>query len=496
VLGLLLAAAAFGWQQPGTVTKRNAKSGKAMAITYEAKIRQMRWVVGAQVVLDLEVRNGSTAAFEMPDLMYRTSSEPIFELQGPGGKKQAFRPNSRATEKERSQKPPLVRIAPGEHWEGDLTVSRYVDLSEPGHYTLLSSIAGPGGRIEAPPVEFDMVRASTRDMTAESSAGEDGSRIVECVELLDGGQVVSSLMTETDPGNAELLPLNRRDRGEADPDSTAVFAPYSNYSVGMSAVRFIVTESHHKVLVSHNLRPARITAFGGSAVSHPLQPVATHAGLYLAAVKDSELALTRFTATDTTLDAGPVWTVEKLKAPPAAAAMTVSPAAAGSTLLFVMAVASGGGTQVRLLTVSPQGKVIARAEHHVGEGSPLGYAAAGWSTSGELRATVLVQKDGEARAVEFRMRPDLSVEGEARVSRGVAFASGDARVAYFEAMPGQMSRMVLVRTAGRVVVIGADGSAVAAKSAVPGSGPVAVLPGRSHWYAVWPDKGKLAVGVL
>jgi hypothetical protein len=469
-----------------------------MSIIYEAKVRQTRWLAGSRVVVDLHIRNSGSAPFETPDPRYRTSSQPHFELAGPGNHKQQFRPDSRATDWDRGQPPKTLRLAPGQEWKGDLVLSLYADLSAPGHYTLNSWIETPDGRLDSPPSEFEIVQPATRDLVSETSVGEDNSRVVECVELLDGGHVASSLLDERDAANAELQPFEREDRGDADPESTAILAPYSNYSVGLSAVRFIVTESHHKLLVSHNLRPARITAFDGAVISRSIQPVATHAGLYLAALKDADLLLTRFTATDDTLAVGPVWTVEKLKLPPTAAALTVSPSAAGNTLLFVLAWPSGKATQVRFLTVSPQGKVIARADQSIPDALPLAWATAGWSTTGELRATVLVHKGPEIRAVEFRLRPDLSLEGDPKLSQPALLSQlpQDVRLSYFEAAPGRMARMILLRGGGKVALISSTGTAANPTSQVPASGPLAILPGEIRWYAAWPNKGALTIQPL
>jgi len=454
-------------------------SGRAMSIVYEAKVRHARWLIGARVVVDLRLKNDGTGVFETPDPRYRTSPEPHFELTGPDRKKQAFQPNARATDADEGRAPTMLKVAPGKEWKSDLVLSQFADLSAPGRYVLHSWINAPGGRIDSPASEFEIVQPGTRDLAAELSIGEDNSRFVACVELMDGGHVASSILTERDPSNAELHAFERQDRGEGDPESSAILAPYSNYSVGLSAFRYIITESHHKVIVSHNLRPARVTAFRGEVVSSVLQPVATQGALYLAATRENEVLVNRFAATDGTLDAGPVWTVEKLSRPPVAAAMTVSPAASGSTLLIMVAWPAGTSTQVRLLTVSPQGKLIARADHTIPDGVPMPYAAAGWPS-----ATLLVQKGNEARAVEVKL------DGTVRSSNTVANVT-DARIEYFDGRRG-----IVVRGGGKVMRIGDDGGVAPVHAAVPTTGPFTILPGRTHWYAVWPDKGKLAIAAI
>jgi hypothetical protein len=473
-----------------------------MPVIYAAQVRQPRWIAGAQVVADLRIENNAATPFETPDPMYRTSSQPHFELTGPDGRKQEFQPDSQATDWDRAQQPTMLRLAPGEHWEGDLVLSRYADLESAGRYTLRSWIDYQGSRLESPPSQFEIVPARTLDLAAETSLGEDNTRVVECIELLEGGLVASSILRERDPRNAELLPFQRIERGATDPSATAILAPYSNSSVGLSALRWIVAESHHTLVVGHNLSDARRSAFGGAELSRVLPPVAAESGLYLAGVRGVDLLLTRITGSEDGVEAGPVWTVEKLAAPPDAAALTLSPAGAGNILLFVLAWKRNKATEVRLLTVSPAGKVIARADHTLPDVFPLGPAAAAWSTTGHLRASLLVRSAAEEiqiRAEELPLRPDLMLDGASRASEPVPLDSPlhDARLSYFETVPGQLSRVALLRASGgQTWVIPADGSPRPPQTAIPSAGPVALLPGLMHWYAVWPANGLLSIAPL
>ncbi len=492
VAGLLLAAAALSLQRPATNPK-----GKSMSILYEAKVQQTRWMSGETVVLDLRIDNRGSAPIELPDPQYRSSPQPHFQVTAPGRRQQEFRPDSRATDWDRAQPKSLLHIAPGGHWEADFELTGYVDLTAPGHYTLRSWIEYQGSRIESPVAEFEILGVATLSLAAETSLG-DGSTVVECVELLQGGQVASSMLQEADPRNAELLPFTRVERGSIDPDATAILAPFSNFSVGLSALRWMVAAKKNHLIVGHNLHDSRVTAFGGAELSPILSPVATQAGLYLSGMEGSDLLLTRITGSEKSLDAGRVWTVEQLKANPVAAALTLSPQAAGNTLLFVLAWPAGPATQVRFLTVSPLGKVIARADHTVPGLLPSGPAAAGWSTTGELRASLVVHQGSETRVVEFRLRPDLSLESEPVPSQPAPLTSPlqDARIAYFESRPGLLGRMVLLRAGGQVSMITATGAPAAPRAPVPATGPLAILPGRIAWYAVWPGKTTLSIARL
>ncbi len=473
-----------------------------MPITYEAKSRQDRWISGSGVTIDLRVDNHTAAPFEMPDPMYRTSTQPRFELTSPGGGRKEFSPNSLATDWDRRQPPSTVRVAPGGHWEGDLSLALFADVGEPGRYRLRSWIESQGARIESAPVEFEVIRPATRDLAAETSAAEPNLTVVDCVELLDGGIVAASNLAEEDARNAELLPFERMERGATDPEADAIFAPYSNFSVGMTGLRWIVAAKQRRLVVGHNLHPGRVQAFEGAPLSLILPPVATEAGLYVAGVRGGELVLSRVTGSESGIAAGPVWVVEKLASAPVSAALTLSPQAAGNTLLFMLAWNLETETRVQFLTVNPAGKVLARAEHKIHGVRPLGPAAAGWSTAGEVRASLLVRNANvatELRAAEIHLSPVLAIDGAARFSEPVRleFPLEDARFSYFESQPGRLSRMIVIRTSGdKVWVISSGEAPRAPRRRLPARGPLAILPGQAHWYAVWPDAGKLAIAPL
>jgi hypothetical protein len=473
-----------------------------MSVTYEAKVQQARWLAGARVVVDLKLQNSGAGAVDLPDPMYRTSAQPHFEVTGPGGRKQEFRPNSRATDWDRAQAPTLIHLAPGGHWEGDLALSVYANLAAPGKYTLRSWIEHEGARIESPPSEFEIVRTVTESLALESSRGEENTTVVECVELLTGGSVASSILQERDAGNGELGPFDRVERGTAGKDAVSILAPYANFQVGLSALRWIITVQAGRVAVGHNLTASRVKAFGGAELASVLRPVATKEALYLAAVRGTELVLERIAASESGIGEGHDRVVEKFATAPAAAAITLSPVGAAPGLLAVLAWSSPEGMRVELLAIDLEGKIRSRSQHTIEGFRPMGVAAVGWSTANERRASVLVRsaaKATEARVVELRIEPDLSLKGKPTPSSPVILDAQlyDTHMEYFEASPGQLRRMVLLRSeGGKVWVIAQDGAVRTPAAPLPSSGPIAILPGQVHWYGVWPDKDLLTTGVL
>jgi hypothetical protein len=132
---------------------------------------------------------------------------------------------------------------------------------------------------------------------------------------------------------------------------------------------------------------------------------------------------------------------------------------------------------------------------------PLGPAAAGWSSGKDIRVSLLVSnatKATEIRATELRVSSDMTLEGSPRFSDTIQLSSPaqDTRIAYFEAGSGQLSRMILVRSAGATRVISSEGMVRAPRTAVPVTGPLTILPGQVHWYGVWPQNGLLTIGPL
>jgi hypothetical protein len=471
-----------------------------MSVTYEAKTRQVRYLAGMRVVVDLRIENRGTTAVEMPDPTYPTSPQPRFELSGPGGQKHEFRPNSVA--REGPQAVTLLRVEPGETWTGDLLLSSYASVEATGKYTLRSWLEVGGVSVESPACQFEIEGAGTEGLATETSLGEGNSTVAACVELLAGGRMATSLLREEDQAHGEVYPLNRINRGATAAEASRVLAPYSKFAIGLTALRWNVAESDGKVVVSHSLNAKRVTAFNGAEVERVLPPVATEAGLHVAAVRASELVLQAFQGSRESLEAGAAVTVEKLKSAPAAAAMTISPMGTRDALWFVLAWGEGSGTRVEYLKADIGGKILARVERTLENVRPLGPAAAGWSTAGELRAALLVRnaaKATEVRVVEVSLHADLSPAAEPLMSGAMLFDAElyDARLLYFESSPGSLKRMGLVRTAGgKMWAVPMDGEPRNPLSAVPSAGPVAILPGALHWYVVWPENGLLTIGVL
>ena len=67
-----------------------------------------------------------------------------------------------------------------------------------------------------------------------------------------------------------------------------------------------------------------------------MAPRPPHPGLYLAGLAGTELLHPRVTGSGAGGETGPAWTVEKLEAPPSAAAFAISPVGGRNLLLFVL----------------------------------------------------------------------------------------------------------------------------------------------------------------
>jgi len=474
-----------------------------MSITYQATPRRNLWVVGAHVVLDLRIENAGKAPFTTPDPAHRNSPQPVFEITPPGGTPVGVRPDARAGEWDAGREVTMLRVAPGETWEGDVDLSLLLPLEQPGSYTLRSWLETEGGRIESPDSGFEITAAAVLDLAAETGTAPDGLQVVECVQLLKGGLVVSTILEEADPANAELLPLDRIERGQAAPGAAGLLAPYSNFPVGLSEVRWILTvNGKGAVTAGCNVGGDSVPLFDGGAPDLVLPPLGTGNGLLVPAMFGPELRLASIQAGADGAHPGPVRTVDRFEAAPAAGTATLSPVAAGDQVLVVLLWAMEQGTRIRFLTTDAAGKKLAEGERFLDGWQPLGAGAAGWGRDGDIRASfgaVSMADPSEHRVFEVRLRPDLTAREAPRpgdILEGSApFA--DVHLAYFEGGDGGLHRAGLVRFQdGSASALDADGGLRPTAARVPPQGPVALLPGASLWYVAFSTQDGIGIDPL
>lgn len=478
-----------------------------MAVTYEAAFPQAVWLAGEGIVVDLRLENAGPAPFETQDPNERTSTQPAFEITGPKNQKIEFRPNSKAARIDQGAAPKTFRIEPGGRWETRLSLSRFATLEIPGKYTLRTWIEQPAGvRIEAKPVEFQITAPESIDIAANVSLGPGSTVLVQAVELMEGGAVSTANLTERDPRNAELLPLKRDQIGSAGPDATRILGVYANHSAGLAEIQWIAAESKKRLLISHDATDQRKAVFDRAELTRILPLVSSKDALHAAAIRGQELVVTSIAGTENKgVLPGPVSAIQKLDRIPEASAMTISPHDVSPARLFIaLAWDTQDATRLSLLTVDCQShRVVSRLDHTVPGVRPLGAAAAAaWSLAGDLSVSLLVRnaaKASEIRLLEVHTKPGLQTHTAPVMSDPMILRSPlrDAQIAYFESMPGNMSRIALIRSSdSEMWVVPQNGAPRQPATPVNSYGPVALLPGKTYWYAVWADRRGLESGPL
>lgn len=306
-----------------------------MSISYQAESRQKSWIAGSRVVLDLKIANNGAAAIEVPDPAYRNSPQPVFELTRPDASKLEFRPSQRARENDANMPVQMVRIDPGQSWESDLSLSLFASIEAPGEYAVRSWIELNGSRWESAPSRFEIVESPVSGLATETGLSPEGSAVVECVQLLRNGMAASTILDEEDSKHGELAPLHRISRGSAKPDST-ILGAYSNLTVGLSPIRWVLTEADGVVTAGHNLTATGVSVFGKSRAARVFRPLWSKAGLFVPAILDSHLTVAQVTATHSSVAAGEVWKVLALDTEPDGGASTLAPESAGSNMLVAL----------------------------------------------------------------------------------------------------------------------------------------------------------------
>jgi hypothetical protein len=139
-----------------------------MPATFKIVPRRSTYIAGDLVVAKVLLVNAGPGAVEVPAPSYPPSQQPVYELVGPDGRS-TFTPRQIAGI-DADMKPLLLRLAPGETWEGDVRIG----ASAPGGYRIGGSIEWGGTRIVASPATFEVVPASLRGVVVAASSREPG----------------------------------------------------------------------------------------------------------------------------------------------------------------------------------------------------------------------------------------------------------------------------------------------------------------------------------
>jgi hypothetical protein len=221
-----------------------------------------------------------------------------------------------------------------------------------------------------------------------------------------------------------------------------VHGVYSNHETPGPSLRWTVSSGPRGIHVRTDRAEKTTDVTSETPIVEVLRPLAVAGpALHLLALLDRtpevELGLVTLGKPDAlpaTATLGPIWHMETR---PKAAAVTLSPAAFGSWIFLAATQTTANGVVLRLVQVSPDGRVRAETQRLFPGLVAEAAVAAWWSTRGRLHVTFLAtsEKDRtQAHLVETILEKDLSTATPPKVPDPLPL--GDtiamARIEYFE----------------------------------------------------------------
>jgi hypothetical protein len=210
----------------------------------------------------------------------------------------------------------------------------------------------------------------------------------------------------------------------------------------------------------------------------------------------------RVHGTGTTVGASPPASLARFDRMPDAGTMALSPIASGNRLLYAFTFANDTGMHVTVIASDENGESLVRTEHAVPGWHPAGSAAAYWSSQDEIRIAVLGRDLQQARRIaliELHLDGEQNLRGVPKISAAMTLDTDRpaGTICCFEPQPGRVSVAAVVRAAtGESWVVTSDASPRRPAASLPPMGPVALLPGRTHWYVAWPEGAAMQIRAI
>jgi hypothetical protein len=488
LLGVLALSGAVVGYARSNVTWR----GDKMAIAFLLTPRFEKWIMGARVVIDLRIENHGPGSVEFPNPMFTSASQPVFRLMRPAGTEEQFKPDQRAKAK-RDVVP--VTLDAGQTWIGELVLSDYSPLNEPGVYSLSAELNWQGAQASAPSTRFEIQAAKFGDLSASLSHSADGNANKELVLLQNGPRPDAALagITEHDVRNAELNTLNFLRLGPLPPGTRHVHGPYANYATALDPLNWIVGSTPQSIHVGNSLNTHTLEIAPTRPILQVLTPLAVkgHRLIVLSLLDASSGVELAFAAT-TDAESRParvvpqvIWRGER----PAATAATLSPNTAGNACVVAMSRNTDNGVRVRLLKFDLAGKPMGETEQLIPGVKATDGIAVHWGNMKEIRVSVATEPAGNGNRVqlaELTFREDLTLEKPAAMTQVWTLTEPQAAAAivYFEQTSGETRRASILRgQRGTSWVVDRSDRLKSLGASIPASSPVALIPGAEAWYA-------------
>jgi hypothetical protein len=478
-------------------------------IHFTLEPRKPTWLAGARVVVTGRIENAGPDACELPNPMFRTSTQPEYRLVRPDGTVVSFAPNSNAPQLGPRSQAPLLRLEPGEAWEGEVALNDLVSLHDPGRYALEASIDWSGSQARAAAASFEVTAVAYERMAASVALGADGSlgREILLLQRSGGGPVtmIEGPLLEQIAGDALAYgpaPVNPMERGALPRDTTEILAPFANYDSSTELSRWIAGRSTAALHVGRDDGSAIVDIALPDPAGRVLTPLATKdLTLTVPVVLGGDapaLTMAFVSSRGGTTTSSPLTNVAALPHAPVAAASALGPESAGSPAIVATIGHTPTGSHCVVLTVDRRGTVVGRIEHAI-DGMFVVPAAGVWRAAdgrvfcGFLASTTASDGTHPLHFVELIFDGDMIRQGNASGPIGVdVTAAQEGQVAYFEPIGGSVTRAVWIRERDGNSIVRVD-TAPARRRQGPAS-PVALVPGTGHWYLVhFDDRGHIAV---
>lgn len=472
--------------------------------------RSDRVFTGASVVLDLEVENRSRSAVSFPNPMFPSSPQPVYTLRRPDGEEIELTPHNLVGNGQSAGETgavTLVTLEADEGWEGDMSLERLTDLSQPGAYELTGRITWEGLSVESKPVTITVLETRPEELSIALGIDDDGSMFCEGMLLQrspDTLEAVAALLKEVDPRLGEMNVTNYIPRGPVPRSSRVILGTNANY-VDL-VLRWTVAKTGEGLFVANNAGDRVCNVTCDQPIAFALPPLTTsNQSLTLLAISsapDPALWYAKLGNPEDLPATASMKRIADLTSAPLSTTSVLGPDAQGSPILVVTTTVKDNGTTLDVYPISDDGAVRketrefpdVRALPGIG-----GHVDAHGHTLFGFLAIVPGAEQEQLAYVEVRGKLDgnLLDRSEPATPFERVEITGEVRVKYYERSPGDTRRAVAYQTeTDSLYTIDDDSLPRSAYSGLPRHARWGIAPGRDTWYVVFTGEGGVSVGPL
>jgi hypothetical protein len=487
---------------PGCTVRRLSPGIETM-VTHEIRPVQDQVTPQEEIYLRVKITNQGREEAELPDPT-KVCEQPVYTLEGPAYPKgRTF--SMASLYGEASPAVPLIRVGPGETWEGVVPLEARLQLHVPGEYRLTSRLLWGEVQSDSPPCSF---RVSQPVLV--SIHGGFGSRPPERGEgtlaaiLQETGSdqlfTFSFIETRPDLGEAKLGSPIRR--GSAGSGSSDVGVPWRNTPFFDELINWIVWRQGRRISALSDIGKTvsfELPAEPAFLVQPPLKTKGGPVEVLAASNDGKEISLVRFPSdpprvNDPGEPAKLAWKAP-LPAEPKGMTAALGPVSQGSQRHVAFAVPSASGLEIFHASYSEDGglgpfqSVKVEAARLLAGASPALFV----DKDGNVFISVLATTDDKGLAgalVEARFSPEGKPAGPARLLNfGTLPAKPLGGALLYVDKHGVLARLEAVVTleGNRLLRLNASGQMLPVSNPGRPTHPIVLLPGQHVSYIVYDD---------